>query len=667
MKTFPRIAWAWLFLWLVTTAAHAAITTGPGSSGGVAGIDQNPWTTNDFPRTEIIESTATAAQITNKIGSAVPGTLIRFSENGSKYIIPTNTTSWRRPHVAFYVPHGVTVAVGNVADTGTARPLFTDAGTGAVTNWIFGGGTFIISNRLGNLISQTNPASQIYFECENTDATDTASGNPLITILDGNYYIKWTGIMTSKRAYDTLDVGTSAGHWGRVRGNILDNQGGGDALEVLATTGKASDQIWEIDFIRRSSGASGTLVNLVDGATLRNCNIDLSDNSEMVSILLNGSELVLDNVNVRANTTTAGALLSFTDILATRVKIQNSSFTNTAVSTHAIAMDSGSSSTYEFINVTVANAGTGSIGGTATINDRGLRVDKPIAGTITLTGERISNFTSPSAGQAVVFHDANTRTNKTIAGTGDVTASANFGVDNRIIRADGTSKGVQFAEVVINDDKDIYGGRHQTNSSITVTNAYIFGTGAGVWEWADTDASHHARIGSAGVVTTNVNLILPVAPYDGFVLSTLSQATNSTLSYVAGSGAGSVLRVDGGTIGSATVTSNLIYTSALLEPVSQLTNHTANFDFTDRSYLLTNNFHISAISNPGGATAVRYLTIKLENLSGSTKIVSLASTIKRSGTNNVNVANGSAALVQLQSFGSNITNTLGSITLFDSP
>jgi hypothetical protein len=155
----------------------------------------------------------------------------------------------------------------------------------------------------------------------------------------------------------------------------------------------------------------------------------------------------------------------------------------------------------------------------------------------------------------------------------------------------------------------------------------------------------------------------------GLVHSVTVQAgTNAIVATnVTTSGSGSVIRANGSTIGSATITSNLIYTSALLVPQSQLTNHTADFAFTDRSYLLTNNFHVSAIANGGASTNVRYLTIKLENLSGSTKIVSLGSTIKRSGTNNVNVANGSGALVQLYSFGDNITNTLGSITLFDSP
>ncbi len=115
----------------------------------------------------------------------------------------------------------------------------------------------------------------------------------------------------------------------------------------------------------------------------------------------------------------------------------------------------------------------------------------------------------------------------------------------------------------------------------------------------------------------------------------------------------------------ATFRGGIVYTSALLVPISNLTNFTADFNYTDRSYLLTNNFHVSAVANSGGSTAPRYLTVKLENLSGSTKIVSLASTIKRAGTNNVNVPNGSGVLVRLHSFGSNITNTLGNIQLFD--
>lgn len=65
--------------------------------------------------------------------------------------------------------------------------------------------------------------------------------------------------------------------------------------------------------------------------------------------------------------------------------------------------------------------------------------------------EIVENFLNPTAGQVVSFHDANTKTNTTVAGTGDVTAASSFGTDNRIIRSDGTGKGVQSSAIAIDD------------------------------------------------------------------------------------------------------------------------------------------------------------------------------------------------------------------------
>lgn len=45
-------------------------------------------------------------------------------------------------------------------------------------------------------------------------------------------------------------------------------------------------------------------------------------------------------------------------------------------------------------------------------------------------------------------------------GTGDVTAASNFSTDNRIIRSDGTAKGVQASPVTLNDTGDISGVRN---------------------------------------------------------------------------------------------------------------------------------------------------------------------------------------------------------------
>lgn len=45
----------------------------------------------------------------------------------------------------------------------------------------------------------------------------------------------------------------------------------------------------------------------------------------------------------------------------------------------------------------------------------------------------------------------------TPAGSGDVTAAANFGTDNRLIRSDGTSKGVQASGITIDDSNNVSG------------------------------------------------------------------------------------------------------------------------------------------------------------------------------------------------------------------
>lgn len=56
-----------------------------------------------------------------------------------------------------------------------------------------------------------------------------------------------------------------------------------------------------------------------------------------------------------------------------------------------------------------------------------------------------------------------------VAGTGDVTAASAFGTDNRIVRSDGTSKGVQASAVEIDDSANVSGiGALSTAGTVTV-------------------------------------------------------------------------------------------------------------------------------------------------------------------------------------------------------
>lgn len=84
--------------------------------------------------------------------------------------------------------------------------------------------------------------------------------------------------------------------------------------------------------------------------------------------------------------------------------------------------------------------------------------------------EIVQNFLNPAAGQVVAFHDPNTQTNLTVAGTGDVTAAANFGTDNRVIRSDGTGKGVQSSGISIDDSDNLGTPAGLRSLTATVTN-----------------------------------------------------------------------------------------------------------------------------------------------------------------------------------------------------
>lgn len=65
----------------------------------------------------------------------------------------------------------------------------------------------------------------------------------------------------------------------------------------------------------------------------------------------------------------------------------------------------------------------------------------------------------------------------TASGTGDVTAAANFGTDNRIIRSDGTGKGVQASGITVDDTDNVSGVGTFASGTATITgNIVVTGT-----------------------------------------------------------------------------------------------------------------------------------------------------------------------------------------------
>jgi hypothetical protein len=100
----------------------------------------------------------------------------------------------------------------------------------------------------------------------------------------------------------------------------------------------------------------------------------------------------------------------------------------------------------------------------------------------------------------------------TPSGSGDVTAASNFGTDNSVLRADGTSKGAQSSGCSIDD-----------SGLMTCSGGFATGDGtvAGEVQLPETSAngSNYIALKAPDAITTTLTLVLPNADPSGQVLS----------------------------------------------------------------------------------------------------------------------------------------------------
>jgi hypothetical protein len=130
------------------------------------------------------------------------------------------------------------------------------------------------------------------------------------------------------------------------------------------------------------------------------------------------------------------------------------------------------------------------------------------------------NVVNPAPGQVLMIDSVTTSagsnnvafTNKAVAGSGDVTAAANFGTDNRLIRSDGSGKGVQSSGVTLDDsDNMTIPGSLTVSSTSTYNGAATFTANVNLQKDLSVLAGSTIKLGSPTFTSNELTHLGPVA------------------------------------------------------------------------------------------------------------------------------------------------------------
>lgn len=195
-----------------------------------------------------------------------------------------------------------------------------------------------------------------------------------------------------------------------------------------------------------------------------------------------------------------------------------------------------------------------------------------------------------------------------------------------------------------------------TNSQASL---YFYRIGTGEWQFR-----------SEGKDTFSTQFLNPVATQVlgiGAVVDNTAILTNTGVTIDSSSNVGIPATAGVNTL---FVTNNIAYLSADINPTGNATNFQADFNFAWRTCLMTNAVSVTGGVNIAAANINKPWLLKCRNYSGSALRLRVAAAMRRSGTNDVSVANNQAADVLITPDGTggvNETNLHAQITIYDSP
>lgn len=141
---------------------------------------------------------------------------------------------------------------------------------------------------------------------------------------------------------------------------------------------------------------------------------------------------------------------------------------------------------------------------------------------------------------------ANPATARANIGAGDVSAASSFGTDNRLIRSDGTGKGVQSSGITIDDSNNISGAGNINAASITGTGPVA----SSAFDLPDDDGSAKLTVEANPTMSADATLRGMAAAFSGLIWVDNSSGVMTMRQSVAGTDH----VVPGGAIGAATAT-----------------------------------------------------------------------------------------------------------------